>query len=194
MTSTMTAPCCFQRPAMSVATTSTPGDVQPRRRGRRRRPARRPRGWTSSVTSVAVPPVLRLALRRMSTAPARRRDRVGREALLGQHGQGDGVELDHAQRRWRGRRCAAGRGSMAIDQLGDGRARRRRPPGARLAACRGDQPVADDQQAEVGPGDESLDDDARLRPVRGPRRAPLDLLAGLCRLVATPRPWLPSRA
>ena len=55
-------------------------------------------GCTSSVTSVAVPPVLRLALLRRIDALALGRHRVGRQTLHGQARDGDVVEADLGQR------------------------------------------------------------------------------------------------
>ena len=142
-------------------------------------------GWTRSVTSMAVPPVLRLALRRISTVGAGRRHRLGREPLIGQHRQGDRVELDLAQHGGVVL-AAAGIGVDLLDQLGhavDAVA----DDLSRLAAGGGHHPIAHHQQAIVVAGGELLDQHRRRlpsaplrrrrRPARGssgwwPRRGP----------------------
>ena len=133
-------------------------------------------GWTRSVTSVAVPPVLRFALRRIRTRCPAVRDRVGRVSLLlastcSAIGSRTSLLSTVA---WSSPR----RGSRLTraDELGD-----RVPAVAddlgRVAAGGGDDAAADDQDAVIGAGGEPLDDD--LGPVRthaGVGR--LDLLAG----------------
>ena len=115
-------------------------------------------GWTSSVTSVAEPPVLRLALlRRKISVPGRHG--IGVIALFLQRGQGDVVEADLGQRG--GVAVAAQRvGVDLLDQLADGVAAV--AGDLRRIAARGrDQVAAHHQQAEVMAGDVALDDDFR---------------------------------
>jgi hypothetical protein len=91
---------CMRRPGAALISTMPPpcsraGAGRCRRRRRRRRcrgrwsvpqppPARQTSGWTSSVTSVAVPPVDRLALLRRTTRLPLRRNRFGRQPGAGQ--------------------------------------------------------------------------------------------------------------
>ena len=162
-----------------------PGDVLRHRRRCRQRPGRR--SWrrrrrrpprpddTRSVTSMAVPPVLRLALRRMSTiAPAGGVD-IGRESLIGQHGHGNGIQLDLAQHGGMVL-AAAGIGVGQLDQLGHAVHAVAEDLG-RLAAGGGYHPIAHDQQAIVVAGGELLD---QHRLAFLPRRGigGHDLLAG----------------
>ena len=86
---------------------------------------------------------------------AGRRHRVGRKALIGQHGQGDGVELDLAQHRGVVL-AAAGIGVDQFDQLGHGVDAVAEDLG-RLAAGGGHHPIAHDQQPIVVAGGELLD-------------------------------------
>ena len=83
LTSTITPPCSSSGALMSVATTSTPAMSRPITWAASTARAATC-GWTRSVTSMAVPPVLRLPLRRMRTDSAGGRDGIGRVALIGQ--------------------------------------------------------------------------------------------------------------
>ena len=174
---------------MSLATTSTPAMSRPTTCAASTARAATS-GWTRSVTSIAVPPVLRLPLRRMSTTRAGRRDRLGREALVGQHGQGDRVELDLAQHR--GVMLAAARILVDdVDQFADGVRRRRRPPGP----ARGGRPPPRVRPRPAG-GSRAPGRTSRPSPPCSPAgrpRRPCSTCSRVVRLVATPRPWLPSR-
>ena len=86
---------------------------------------------------------------------AGRRNRIGRQALIGQHGQGDGVELDLAQHGGM-MLAAAGIGIGVLDQLGHGMHAVAEDLG-RLAAGRSHHAVAHDQEAIVVAGGELLD-------------------------------------
>ena len=147
----------FQRPA----------DVRerPRPRRRYRRPTARAAstaraatsGWTRSVTSVAVPPVLRLPLRRISTrCPAAGTD-SGVKPCSADHVQGHRVELDDTE----GRGVAITAARVAVDfgdELLDGRAAVADDLG-RLAQGGSHQAVADDQAGgSPQPGRVAFDD------------------------------------
>ena len=119
---------------------------------------------------------------------AGRRNRIGREALIGQHGQGHRVELDLAQYR-SVMFAAAGIGVHLLDQLHDGVNAVAEHVG-RLAAGGRHHAVAYDQQAIIVAGGELLDQNLlALQPGGLEARA---TCSRVVRLVATPRPWLPS--
>ena len=106
-------------------------------------------GWTRSVTSSAVPPVQRLALRRIRTLRPSAGTEFAVEPLIGQHAEGDLVELDPAQ----GGRVAVAPARVGVlggDELLDGR-----------------PAVAHDVRRLAARGG---DDARRRRPGRGSRR------------------------
>ena len=95
LTST-TPPCCSSSGYSTLGDDVHAADVQADHSGGRHERAAIS-GWTSSVTSVAEPPVLRLALlRRKISVPGRHG--IGVIALFLQRGQGDVVEADLGQR------------------------------------------------------------------------------------------------
>ncbi len=158
LTSTITPPWLSSGGEMSLATTSTPAMSRPIMRAASTQRAATS-GWTRSVTSVAVPPVLKLALRRISTRVPAGGTESGVKPCSVKHGQGDRVEPDLAQHR--GVIVAAARIAVdVVDQLAN-----RRVPVAdhvgRLAASGGHHAAADHQQAIIGAGGELLDHDAR---------------------------------
>jgi hypothetical protein len=142
----------FERAQHGFATTSTPQMCRPTICAAATARAATS-GCTSSVTSVAVPPVDRLALlRRMTRWPLAAP--IGRQVLRGQAGHGDVVEADLGQR---GGVASPRRGSVDhVHQLAHGVLAVAQHLG-RLAAGGGHQLVAHHQQAEVVAGQEALD-------------------------------------
>ena len=133
---------------MSRATTSTPEMSRPTALAASTARAATS-GWTRSVTSVAVPPVLRFALRRISTRWPAAGTESGVKPCDAEHGQRQTVERDEAQRR--GVAVAAARILVFdLDQLAD-RVLAVADDVGRLAAGGGDQLVADDQQPVIAP-------------------------------------------
>ena len=102
------------------------------------------------MTSVAVPPVLRLALRRINTLVPAGGTESGVKPCSASTARAIGVEPDLAEHR--GVVVAAARIAIDfVDQLANRRAAVADDV-RRLAAGGGDQPVADDQQPIVGAG------------------------------------------
>ena len=187
LTSTTAPRCSSSGRPMSTATTSTPAMSRPTTRAASTARAATS-GWTSVGHVGGRAAGAQVAVAADQHAHPGRRHRIGRVALLGQDGQGDRVELDEAQDG--GVAVAAARVAVDLgDELADGRPAVADDLG-RLAPGRGHQPVADDQQAVVGAGDELLDEDAARLP-RGRRRRRAATCSRVVRLVATPRPWLP---
>ncbi len=154
LTSTTMPPWLSSGWLISTATTSTPATSRPIILAASIARAATS-GWTRSVTSAAVPPVLKLALRRMSTCWPAGGNRIGRVALFGQDIEPDRVELDFAEHR--GVIVAAARVAIdLVDQFANRRVAVADDLG-RLAAGGRHHAVAYDQQAIVGSGGETFD-------------------------------------
>ena len=143
---------------MSVVRKSTPPMSSPTARIARSAISRLS-GWITSVTSIAVPPVERLAVARRNTiSPSGGTVLV--VALLGQHPLGLLVELEPGQHV-----LVAGAAPRVLvhdlDELGDRAARRRRPHAPASAAPPPDQLAVDHEEPVVVALDHALDHHAR---------------------------------
>ena len=164
LTSTITPSCSSSGRLMSWATTSTPAMSRPTiLRGVDRAGGHVGMDALGHVDGRAAGAQVRVAADQHDRAG--RRNRIGREALIGQHGQRDGVELDLAQHRGV-MLAAAGIGVDDVDQLAD-RVVAVADDVGRLAAGGGHDFAADDQHAVVVARGELLDQHGLAFLVRG---------------------------